>query len=463
MMVGGEMIDGVFWGATWVLGGLVLAAGIVLQGASKRRLAALDRDIQQLREWLATREAELSVAQTRLAALQLEHVKLEERLRYDQKAHEDRLLAVREAQTAVGEAFKGLSQEALQRNNELFLSLAQERFANLSQAAAADLGAREQAVAHLVAPVLERLSKVDSLMAQMEIKRESAYQSLTDQVKSLIESHLPLLHKETANLVKALRQPAARGRWGELQLRRVVEMAGMLDHCDFVEQVHRESDEGRGLRPDLLVRLPGGRYVVVDAKTPVDAYLTAMEAEDDGARALSLKRHAAQVRTHLGQLGKKAYWEQFTQAPEFVVMFVPGEVFFSAALKEDPELIECGVDQKVIPASPTTLIALLRAVAFGWQQDTIARNAEEIAALGKELYKRMSLLSRGWSDMGAKLRGAVEAYNKTVGTLEARVLPQARKFKELRAGDESDIPLMESLVEEPRALTAPELALPRDP
>ncbi|MHB8253572.1 MAG: DNA recombination protein RmuC [Acidiferrobacter sp.] len=459
--------------AVWVVvvllwGGVAGGLWFVVQAAHRRRLAVLEDDTRRLRELLATRETELGVTQTRLAVLQLEHVKLEERLRYDQKAHDDRLAAFREAQTAVGEAFKGLSQEALQRNNEMFLSLAQERFANLSQVATADLGARQQAVAHLVAPVLERLSKVDSLMAQMEIKRESAYQSLTDQVKSLIESHLPLLHKETANLVKALRQPAARGRWGELQLRRVVEMAGMLDHCDFVEQAHREDDDGRGLRPDLLVRLPGGRYVVVDAKTPVDAYLTAMEAEDEGARALSLKRHAAQVRTHLGQLGKKAYWEQFTQAPEFVVMFVPGEVFFSAALKEDPELIECGVEQKVIPASPTTLIALLRAVAFGWQQDTIARNAEEIAALGKELYKRMSLLSKGWSDMGSKLRGAVEAYNKTVGTLEARVLPQARKFKELRAGDEGDIPLVESLVEEPRALTAPELtapelAAPRDP
>lgn len=453
----------------WSLSGFVVVVAVALcvwwltRAISLRRLAVLEAELGRIRELLAAREAELSGSQGRMNTLLLEQVKLEERLRYDQKVHDERLAAVKDAQAQIGDAFKGLSQEALQRNNELFLTLAQERFAHLSQAAAADLGAREKAVAHLVEPVLERLSQVDKLMAQMEMKRESAYQSLTDQVKSLIESHLPLLHKETANLVKALRQPAARGRWGELQLRRVVEMAGMLDHCDFVEQAHREDDEGRFLRPDLLVRLPGGRYVVVDAKTPVDAYLTAMEAEDEASRSLSLKRHASQVRTHLGQLGKKAYWEQFTKAPEFVVMFVPGEVFFSAALKEDPGLIECGVEQKVIPASPTTLIALLRAVAFGWQQETIARNAEEIAALGKELYKRMSLLSKGWSEMGAKLRGAVEAYNKTVGTLEARVLPQARKFKELRAGDEGDIPLMESLVEEPRALTAPELISSRDP
>lgn len=443
---------------------LVLALGVwyLASAETRRRLAGAKEETEALRGLIASRETELSSQGTELAALKLERVRLEERLRYDQKVHEERLAVLREAHNAVGETFKGLSQEALSRNNELFLTLAQERFAQLAQGASADLGASRQAVAHMVAPILERLSRVDALMAQMEIKREGAYQSLTDQVKALIESHLPRLHKETANLVQALRQPAARGRWGELQLRRVVEMAGMLDHCDFVEQQQWESSAGRGLRPDLLVRLPGGRVVVVDAKTPVDAYLTAMEAPDEAARVVALKRHAAQVRTHLGQLAKKAYWEQFPQAPEFVVMFVPGEVFFSAALKEDPELIECGVEQKVIPASPTTLIALLRAVSYGWQQDTVARNAEEIAALGRELYKRIHLLSKSFGEVGARLRSSVEAYNKAVGTLEARVLPQARKFKELRAGDEGDIPILETLAEEPRPLTASEL-VGRDP
>ena len=422
------------------------AAGAVLWARERRREIRAGAELQE------TRQA--------LAALQIEHLKLTERTRYEEQIHNERLASLRDAQKTVGEMFRGLSQEALQRNNELFLGLAKERLANLTQGASAELAAREQAIAHLVGPVVERLNRVDALLGQMEVKRESAYQSLTDQVKALIESHLPRLHRETANLVKALREPAARGRWGELQLRRVVEMAGMLDHCDFIEQAQRTGDEGRILRPDLLVRLPGGRHVVVDAKTPVDAYLSAVEADDEAVRVSSLKRHAAQVRTHLNQLAKKAYWEQFPRAPEFVVMFVPGEVFFSAALREDPSLIESGVDQKVIPASPTTLIALLRAVSYGWQQDAIARNAEEIAALGRELYKRVALLGRGWSDTGAKLAAAVQAYNKTVGTLEARVLPQARRFRDLRAADEEEIAALDVVPEEPRPLSAPELAGP---
>ncbi len=422
------------------------AAGAVLWARERRRKLRAGAELQE------TRQA--------LAALQIEHMKLTERTRYEEQIHNERLASLRDAQKTVGEMFKGLSQEALQRNNELFLGLAKERLANLTQGASAELAAREQAIAHLVGPVVERLNRVDALLGQLEVKRESAYQSLTDQVKALIESHLPRLHRETANLVKALREPAARGRWGELQLRRVVEMAGMLDHCDFIEQAQRTGDEGRILRPDLLVRLPGGRHVVVDAKTPVDAYLNAVEADDEAVRVSSLKRHAAQVRTHLNQLAKKAYWEQFPRAPEFVVMFVPGEVFFSAALREDPSLIESGVDQKVIPASPTTLIALLRAVSYGWQQDAIARNAEEIAALGRELYKRVALLGRGWSDTGAKLAAAVQAYNKTVGTLEARVLPQARRFRDLRAADEEEISALDVVPEEPRPLSAPELAGP---
>jgi len=437
-----------------------LLAALLWWGAEGRKHRAERAHIEEeerLHALIAGLEEELACAKEEVAGLRVERARQEERLRYETRMQEERLAAIREAQKTASEAFKGLSQDALARNNELFLTLAQERFRHLAQGAAADLGAREQAVAHLVAPVLERLSKVDTLMAQLELKREGAYQSLTDQVRALIESHLPKLHKETANLVQALRQPAARGRWGEIQLRRVVEMAGMLGHCDFLEQVHREDDEGRGLRPDLLVRLPGGRCVIVDAKTPVDAYLTAMEADDEASRAVALRRHAAQLRTHVGQLAKKAYWEQFAQSPEFVVMFVPGEVFFSAALKEDPSLIECGVEQRVIPASPTTLIALLRAVSYGWQQDTVARNAEEIAALGKELYKRIHVLGRVFADVGTKLRGSVESYNKAIGTLEARVLPQARKFKELRAGDEGDIPILETLTEEPRPLTAPEL------
>ncbi len=428
-----------------------------------RARAGLAAALEEARAALAERTRELLDAGARAHAAEIERARLEERLRHEARSAEEQVRALEVARQALSDAFAGLSQQALARNNDLFLSLAEQRFAQLASSAHADLGARETAIAHLVQPVLDKLSRVDSLMGEMERKRESSYELLTEQVRALVEGHLPRLHKETANLVKALRQPAARGRWGELQLRRVVEMAGMLDHCDFIEQHTTEDESGRTLRPDLIVRLPGGRQVVVDAKAPVDAYLTAIEAEGDEERNASLRRHAQQVRAHLVNLGRKNYWEQFPAAPEFVVMFVPGEVFFSAALQEDPGLIECGVDQRVIPASPTTLIALLRAVAFGWQQERMTRNAEEIATLGKELYRRIALLGKGWAETGARLRAAVESYNKTVGTLEGRVLPQARKFRELSGSDGEEIGLLEGVNEEPRLLSAAELTPPAEP
>ncbi|MDA8390172.1 MAG: DNA recombination protein RmuC [Gammaproteobacteria bacterium] len=446
----------------WLALAVAVAAGLF--GLRQRQAqSALASALEEARRALAERTQELQDASARVHAMELERTRLEERLRHEGRSAEEQARALEAVRTALSDAFAGLSQQALARNNDLFLSLAEQRFTQLASSARADLGARETAIAHLVQPVLEKLSRVDSLMGEIERKRESSYELLTAQVRALVEGHLPRLHQETANLVKALRQPAARGRWGELQLRRVVEMAGMLDHCDFIEQHTAANEDGRMLRPDLIVRLPGGRQVVVDAKTPVDAYLTAIEAEGDDQRNASLRRHAQQVRAHLVNLGRKNYWEQFSAAPEFVVMFVPGEVFFSAALQEDPALIECGVDQRVIPASPTTLIALLRAVAFGWQQERMTRNAEEIAALGKELYRRIALLGKGWAETGARLRGAVESYNKTVGTLEGRVLPQARKFRELSGSDGDEIVMLEGINEEPRLLNAAELTPPAEP
>jgi DNA recombination protein RmuC len=259
--------------------------------------------------------------------------------------------------------------------------------------------------------------------------------------------------------VKALRQPSARGRWGEMQLKRVVEMADMLSHCDFVEQQSEDSPDGK-LRPDLIVRLPGGKQIVVDAKAPLSAYLDAAETEDDAAREAHLARHAQQVRNHMTALGRKAYWETFEPTPEFVVMFLPGEAFFSAALQQDPALIEYGVNEKVIPATPTTLIALLRAAAYGWRQEALALNAAEIATLGKELHQRISTLAEHWQSVGAKLGGAVDAYNKSVAALESRVLPSARRFRDLKAAaEDSDIAELISLDQSPRALAAPELAV----
>jgi DNA recombination protein RmuC len=418
----------------------------------QQRAIAAEASIPELRHQLKSKDADTAELRGRLESEIKSRTAAESTLLEERKRLEEQRALFMEAQEKLKDAFNSLAAQALSTNNQSFLELAKSALEKYQTDARRDLQEREKAVENLVTPIKSSLEKVDAQIQEIEKTRATAYGDLSAQVRSLIGTQ-EKLQTETNKLVTALRAPNVRGRWGEIQLRRVVEIANMLPYCDFEEQVSVNTSDGR-LRPDLVVKLPGGKNVVVDAKAPLQAYLNALESQDEDHRRTHLSQHARQIREHMSKLSSKAYWEQFQPTPEFVVMFLPGETFFSAALDSDPGLIEDGVMQRVIVASPTTLIALLRAVAYGWTQEKLTKNAQEISALGKELYERLFNYASHMESVGKSLDRAVEQYNKAVGSLESRVMVSARRFVELGPAVANELPEFERVEKITRKLQA---------
>ncbi len=421
--------------------------------------ATVEERLRGREEQIARLNGELSAAAGRIEALAGEVAELgarraeaEARLEEEREQAVERQRLLAEAETRLAGTFSTLAGRALSQNNQLFLDLARQNLETLQAGAQGDLEKRQQQIQHLIAPLREQLDRYEAGVRTLEAAREQAYGTLSEQVRSLASTQ-ERLQLETGNLVKALRAPQVRGRWGEMQLKRAVEFAGLVDHVDFIEQESTDTDEGRQ-RPDMIVRLPGGKQIVIDAKAPLSAYLDALEAKDEDVRKSLLVDHARQVRDHIRKLSAKSYWTQFPEAPEFVVLFLPGETFFSAALEQDPTLIEAAFTESVVLATPTTLVALLKSVYYGWRQETLAQNAREISEVARTFYERVRVFAGHFQKVGKGLEDATQSYNAAVGSYERNVLSQGRRIERLGAGAEKSLPEPEPIDLAPRELAA---------
>jgi DNA recombination protein RmuC len=427
------------WGDVDALKGELAKAQHIIRQEAQLRISAEQHvaRAQMLEKTLLTKEQQLQVATQESANHRAQLIEQSTRIQEMQRLIDEKAAFLNQAKDAIGESFKAISAEVLHSSAEQFFQAARAEMERLKSDSTMDVQSRQKAVEDLIRPLKDSLDKVDQQYREIEEKRTSAYSSLTHQLSTMALSQ-ERLNSETASIGKALRTTVGLGRWGEIQLKRVVELAGMVEYCDFQEQPVVPLDDGV-TRPDMLVRLPGHRQVAVDTKAPFVSFLEAVETKDDAFRLTKLQDHASQIRSHIAKLGSKAYWDQFLHAPEFVVLFLPGDTYYSAALEQDPSLVEYGIAQNVIVATPTTLISLLRAVSYGWKQEKVAENAQKISELGKALYGRVQSLAEHLGRIGTGLEQTVRAYNGTIGSFENKVLVAARRFKELGAADGEDI------------------------
>ncbi|MDH5325797.1 MAG: DNA recombination protein RmuC [Gammaproteobacteria bacterium] len=422
----------------WLLVGISAAVAATLCGLIV--YFRLNKPLQQAREQIKTLEV----------TLELERSNANEKLQ-----------TLENAKQQLQDSFSALSSQALQKNNEAFLKLAQENLKQFQIQAKNELGQKEKSIENLIKPIKEALDKTEKQIREIENERKEAYGALTQHLTSMAQTQ-SALQSETRNLVKALSRPEVRGQWGELTLKRLAELAGMVEHCDFFQQEHQNTEHG-ALRPDMIVRMPGQREIVVDVKTPLDAYLSAVEADNDTDRSKALERHCRNVRKRIQELSAKSYWNQFKNSPEFVVLFIPGDQFLSAALDLDHQLLEDAMQQKVILATPTSLMALLRAIAYGWRQESLAENAEHIREIGADLYQRLATFAEHLGRLGKSLSGSVQHFNRAVASFDSRIIPGARKFTEMGISEKKPLERVEQIEAAPKALeSSPETVQPEE-